>query len=215
MDIIIRPAKPEDYPSFRRMEERAWAGSGVSVIPEDMFLTWLKIFPDGLRVAEKNGEICGHGYVQISDFNPSAKKDQRSWNEVTDYGYTTNTHNPNSNSVYVVSFSALGVGKKLHLHFLDLTRKYMKKYLVGACRMPGLIKYAQKKNVKMVSKSFVTEYARLVCKTAKEKDKKFFDPVLSVFASANGMRYFDVVKNYFNDRDSGNWACVLYFKNEF
>ena len=107
--ILVREARPEDYPGFKRMEKKAWAGTDIPVISEKMFNVWIKVFSEGLRLAFINGEVCGHVYSQVCDFDPFDEGDQRNLNIMTDNMYTIKTHNMAGNCIYSFSISAPGL----------------------------------------------------------------------------------------------------------
>ena len=171
--IIIREARSDDYPSFRKMEEIAWAGTGIKPIEEDMFLTWLDVFPEGLLLALKDDVVVGHLYGQICDFDPLNKTDNRNLNEMTDSMYTIKTHNPKGNCIYIVSISAIfsGAGIKLINKMIELALEINKKYFAGTCRIPGLSRYLKSKSIDCAKFEDVERYVRLVLETIKKKRK--------------------------------------------
>lgn len=219
-EVIIRTAKLEDYPSFMKMEQKAWQGSDFDIISERMFNIWLEVFPEGLIVAEIDGKICGHIYGQICDFDPFDEEENEDLYVMTDDMYTWQTHNPQGNCLYLFSLSATypSAGRKLMREYINLLNKTGKPYCSGAVRMPGLFKYAQAIGKTAPSKEEVNEYALLVHDTIKRKRKgktKYFDPVLSAYLSIPGSDYSRVVENFFHDQQSLNWGCVIYYRNEF
>ena len=220
-EIVIRNAVPEDYPGFRKMEEVAWQGTEVSIISENTFNTWLEVFPVGLNLALRDGEICGHVFAQICDFDPLDKRECRNWVEMTDNGQARSTHNALGNSLYVVSTSAThgGTGRILLRFFRELRNRLSMRFLAGACRMPGLPAFYPECTETEIEIAMVEEYVRLVNGTIKKcrrnNDPRVFDPVLSVdLRSIRELACGVVIKNYFNDAKSYNWACIIYCENK-
>jgi hypothetical protein len=212
---ILRKASIEDYSGFRRMEEKAWANTGIPVISEEIFDSWLEVYPEGFVVAEIGNEICGHIFCQISDYDPTDSSDQRNWYEMTDNGTSAKTHNPNGISAFVVSISAVypGVGRKMAFWADQFTCEQEINYLVGICRIPGLTAYAERYGIKEISSQFATEYAKKVEISTKEKlngREKVRDPVISPFLRLPKINVGYVIENFFQDKQSENFGCVLY-----
>jgi hypothetical protein len=217
-EIITREAKTEDYSSFKKMEEKAWRDTGIDIISEEMFQVWLKVFPEGLRLAIVDGEVCGHIYGQICDFDPFDKNDNRDLNSMTDNMYTVRTHNPAGNCIYSFSVSSTypGAGVELNNYFIWLTKKMFKQYYAGAIRMPGLSRFAVKRGIKKLTKRDVTEYAELVRDTVRKKrkgNKKIFDPVVTPLLKVEGSDFARVIENFFPFKGTQSWGCLLYWEN--
>jgi len=220
-NIKLRAARNEDYSGFRKMEEEAWAGTGVDIISEEMFRTWIKVFPEGLRLALVNGEVCGHIYSQICDFDPFDESDQRNLYTMTDDMYTIKTHNPGGDCVYSFSISATNgrMASELVEYSLRLTENLGKRYLTGPMRMSGLDRYADKKGIKILTKEVVTRYAKTVNDTIRRKRKgksKVFDPILSTILNVrkNESGCARVIENCFPFPGSQSWGCILYYENK-
>lgn len=215
--IIIRRAKKNDFLDFQKMESKAWKGSGIPIISKDIFNTWLKVYPEGFWVATVNGVLSAHIYFQICYFDPFDENDNRNFNSITDHGYSTNTHDINGNCLYVVSVSSIhpGAARKIINNTILLTDQMLKEYYAGTCRMAGLKSYAKKHGIKKLTKKIVSDYAQAVADTIKRTGtKKVHDPVLSSLLKVNGAEYARVVKNFLPDKQSDNWASVIYYKNK-
>ena len=213
-EIVIRKGRASDYSDLLESEKKAWGDSGVKLISEDVFLTWLETFPEGLIIAEVENRVRGHLFLQICDFDPFDKKDNRSWATITDDGYCKKTHNPKGNTFYTVSISSCypGAGKAMLRQISVLTdQKFNLPFAIGVCRIPGALKYANE-NGKTVD-LIIDKYVKKVLKSAKGMGEKFFDPTLSVVASIEEFEFDRIIPNYFDDLMSGNYACQFMYKN--
>lgn len=202
----VRKAQAPDYEEFAEAERIAWSGSGVPIISQKQFLTWLEIFPEGLLLVETNGKICGHHFSQIREFDVHNSQDNRSWDDLTDAGFCRTTHNPSGNVLYGVSVSASvrGAGRFVfeaavkQVHSLNLQR------YIGTCRIPGLTVYAADLGVS--ADAVVSEYVQTVI-AGKRKDK-----TLSALLAVSGVHFVRLVPEYFTDAQSNNWACLICYE---
>jgi hypothetical protein len=211
-EICIRQARFDDYPAFRTMEERAWQGSGVPIIPEDMFRAWIEVNPELFFVAERDGKIFGHIYSQICDYDPRDESDIRDWATITDNGHTTKTHNPNGSCVYIVSISALGIGGQLVDRTTQYIYNYNKHFLAGACRMPGLANYL-KCHCLSLNRTNIMLYATNVVRSFENHNvaELVKDPTLTPMLSFGG-RFYRIIEKYFDDQhdtESFGWAALI------
>lgn len=218
-EIFVRQARPDDYFEFRVMEEAAWKDTGVEVISEEVFNTWIKVFPEGALLAIVDDRIRAHIFSQICDFYPDDHKDDRCWAEITDNGTAEKTHNLNGNAFYVVSISSRFSGSAASLinESIKKASQLKKNFFVGACRIPGISGYQKEKNIKKLTYRDVMKYASLVNDTVKERaeeEKRYYDPVLSTFLSIRKKhsKVCRAVEDYFPDRQSYNWACLISFE---
>jgi hypothetical protein len=217
-EIIIRTANAGDYADFRRMEEIAWQNSGIEVIGEDMFRIWLDVFPEGFFLAVAGGEVVGHVYGQICDFDPLDQKECKNLHEMTDHMFTIKTHNPAGNCLYSFSISCIlaGAAVKLNERYTWLAIELGKPYYSGAMRMPGLARYMEKRGIKNLTGDIVHDYASRVRDTIRRINKgeeKVFDPVISTSLRLKGSDYSRVIENFFPYPAPQNWGCVLYWSN--
>lgn len=220
-EMIIRQAKPEDYASYRVMEEKIWNGTGIDIIKEEMFLAWIDVFPEGFMLALKDNEVVGQLYGQICDFNPLNKSDQRNLNTMTDNMWTIRTHNPRGNCCYTFSVTATNgqAAKMLNEYYVKLTEDLNKEYYAGVVRMSGLTRYAEQAGVDTLSFSFVERYLKAVSDTIRRKrkgDKKVFDPVVSplLFIRSHSFAEPWVIRDFFPFPGTQSWGCVIWHKNE-
>jgi hypothetical protein len=214
--LVIRQAKLEDYPAFLLAEKQAWGkDTDVHLITRVQFETWLQVFPEGLWLAEHRGQICGHLFSQICNFDPTNESDNRTWDEITNFGFAASTHNPDGFTMYTVSVSAHfpGAGKRLLRKALDYTRQHNLRFYAGASSIPGVSEYAQGR---AITRELVEEYvAGVLRKLGHRLDTgpRIVDPVVSVTLSVEGARFYRLLENYFDYPKSGNWAVLIAYEN--
>ncbi|MHB8871467.1 MAG: hypothetical protein ACYC5G_03365 [Candidatus Doudnabacteria bacterium] len=202
----VRGGRACDYEEFAEAERIAWKGSEVPIISKEQFLTWLEVFPEGLLLVETQGKVCGHHFSQIREFDVINHDDNRSWDELTENGFCRTTHDLSGNVLYGVSVSASvsGAGRFVfeaavkQTHTLNLAR------YVGACRIPGLSSYAEKKG--LTPDEAVSEYISLVL------SGKLRDKTLSALLSVSGVKFVRPVPRYFTDAQSNDWACLICYE---
>lgn len=214
--IIIRKARSEDWPEFKRIDETGFSGSGFEIITKEQFDSWLNVYPDGFLMAEKDGKVGGYIYYQCCDFDPTNENDNRNFDEMTDFGYSIKTHNIDCHGLYVVSVASVvgGMGKMLIEHGINTAKKMNKKYFSGACRIPSLSGYIKKNNLNL-NKREVDNYIELLLSKAKKNmfnKKEIFDPVISTVFKIEGTGCYRNIENFHLDIDSCNWASVLWYK---
>ena len=219
-EIIIREARPEDYSSFRRMEKIIWEGTGVDIIEEEMFLTWIDIFPEGFVLAMRDNEVLGQLYGQICNFNPYDKNDQRDLNTMTDDMWTKKTHNPSGNCCYTFSVTGLQAKavKLLNEYYVGLTHKLNKQFYSGVVRMPGLDIYMKREGLKKLTLNNVSNYVKAVFDTVRRRRKgeeKIFDPVVTpiLFISVKNAGEPWAIEKFFPFPGTQSWGCVLWYEN--
>ncbi len=214
---VIRIKSPSfgDYKEFLESEKKAWENTEIPPITFDQFASWIKVFPQGLIMAESEGKICGHIFSQRCDFRPYDPKDNRNWIEMTDRGCCLKTHDDEGPTLYVVSFSAsvAGAGKLLLSQMKGLTARLGVKHTVGPIRLPGLAAFAEK--MKKPIADAAQEYIRAVVETVRRerKENKVFDPTLTPAVSFKDFYPVRLIADYLPDKASGNYACLLVYDN--
>lgn len=211
--VLIRNAQPGDWSKFHKIDEKCFGSTGIDVITKKQFNAWLKVFPEGFFVIEQLGEIKGYIYFQVCDFNPEDISDNRSFNEITDFGYTLKSHDIKSFCLYVVSVASIssGLGRSLIKKGYYFTNELNKKYYAGACRIPSFLKYVRKNN-KEPSKEVIDKYVKMVTDTVKKRNSseiKYFDPAISTILRTEEIDYYRNIENFLPDKASCNWAAVV------
>ncbi len=194
--IIYRSAVLKDIPQLVDLEQRVWGPEMAA--GEDIWRSRINIFPEGVIIAEKEGQIVGVAVSLLVKWKyPEGY--YPSWAEVSANGYITN-HAPDGDVMYGVNITAglddgaVAVGLLHHSIRLRLSLRQVKRGLVGA-RIPSLKKRF----------SF--------CKPTKEQVIQIApsDPLVKFFL-ANGFKLLDVREDYFPpDQDSWGWGAILEF----
>ena len=204
--LKIRKARIEDIPQIVEIEKAAWGEKRAAT--SEMINSRIKTFSDGTLVALVDKKIVGFVSTQIVNYNP--EKNMRTWYEVTDNGFITNTHDPAGDTLYGVDLSVhplyqnKGMGRKLMECVGRLIIRYnLKKGTLGG-RTPDFYKYADKIKVE--------DYIKISDK--KNPTNVPPDPELT-FYNKLGLRVVKVIPNYFKDPESLNYGVLLIWRNPF
>lgn len=198
----ITNAKETDLDAITKLEEEIWPeGTRAS---KEKFESRLKIFPEGFFLAYKEEKLIGVSTSEKINYDP--KNPPTSWESITDNGYIKNTHNPEGNSIYVVSIGAVsrsGGGSALIKAQKDLTQKLNLKYLILGARIPGYDYYCkQNGDIK------IEDYVKL-----KREDGELLDPELR-FYTRNGLKLTKIISNYMeDDKESRNYGAIMVWEN--
>ncbi len=215
-DFTIRQGQAGDYQGLLAAERKAWAGDAdVEYISEQQFNSWLQVFPEGLLIAEYKGDICGHVFSQMCQFNPYDTTDNRNWDAITDFGFARTTHDPSGNTLYIVSISACvaGAGKLMLRKILELTRDMNLQYYSGASSLPGVAQYAKGA---VINRFLVERYMNAVLRKLrilKDEGERITDPVVSVTLGVEGVTFCRLLEKYFHYPASADWAALIVYKN--
>lgn len=162
----------------------------------------VRLFPAGALCVEIEGDIAGSMTSLIVSYKPG---DTHSWNDITDGGYIR-THNSKGNTLYVVDISVkpeyrkLGIGKKMMQAMYETVVHLNLDRLLGGGRLPGYHKHQHS----------LTPEQYLEKVTAGELS----DPV-ATFLMRAGRVPVGVMHNYLDDKESGNCAALMEWKNPF
>lgn len=200
--ISIRQARFEDIDQIMRVEDRAWPKSCQAT--EEMFISRVKTFPEGVMVADVAGECRGVVVAQIlKDYdldNPIS-----TWQQATDGGYLRNTHSPDGDILYGVDLSVdpdfenLGIGTSLLCRVGILVIKYNLKAGVLGGRIPLYYRYAHKVSIE--------DYLKMTTESGES-----FDPELRFYKKA-GLEIVRILPDYFQDSQSLNYGVLLLWRN--
>lgn len=205
MNIIIRPSTLSDLDEIVKVEDLSWP-EGLRA-DEDKYRSRIKTFCEGVICAETVNGIQGVVSTEIVNYdllNPIS-----TWNEITDRGYITSTHNPTGNTLYGVSLSVspyagIGVAKKLLNAAGELAIKKNLKRVVFGARIPGYRKYHQS----------MSAYEYVHQRTRRNRP---IDPELAFYESVvvhgNKLYLVTILCNYFTDPDSHNFGVLLAWDN--
>ena len=134
---MIRTMKPEDIEQVLQVEQSAW---GDAAATQEQIRQRAAVFPEGSIVAQDaQGKIIG--YAAAQRVNSISTK---SWDEQTDNGTISKTHDPQGRIAYGVGMSALpeGASYGVGAHVIAYYHEYFIKggrcsILCLGSRLPG------------------------------------------------------------------------------
>lgn len=203
--LEIRQASPSDLEGIIDVERLSWP-NGLEAT-RDMFASRMAVFPEGVLVAEWNGQKRIIGVIAFELLNYDLDSPYPSWGEITDGGFIVKTHNAFGEYIYGVDLSVdpdfreNGVARRL---LQGVGRIAVKRNLRGAIlggRLPGFYQHSKQHSV--------SEYINL-----KRKDGYPLDPELRFYVRA-GLKIMGFATNYFKDPESENFGVILLWKNPF
>lgn len=200
--ITIRNAREQDLNEIVELENKIWPEGTRAT--RDKFESRLKLFQQGFFLAYKDGNIIGASTSERIDYDPS--NPPTSWEKITDNGYIK-AHNPEGNSIYVVSIGAesrSGGGSALVQAQKKLVEKLGLKYLILGARIPGYDEYIIKNGEIPIEK-----YVQL-----KREDGELLNSELR-FYTRNGLKLIKIMPNYMeDDKESRNYGAIMVWQNQ-
>lgn len=121
------------------VEERAWPPE-VQASREKM-RTRIEVYSEGVKFVEADARMVGVSTALRFNYDP--KKPPTSWEEVTFNGWIIGTHNPDGDSLYLVSvgvaqgYQGMGLGKELVEKQKELAKERGLKWVVLGSRVPS------------------------------------------------------------------------------
>lgn len=194
----------EDPPSFEEMHER--------------FSSRQRIAGDLMVVGEVNGRIEGTMACQVTD---KRIEDFTSWEETTDNGYLTTTHNPSGKFFYVINLAVTPKGSEVNLSDFLVTNMYgrfveqRKEATLLLSRIPDLSKWLQENNVEferlttLEQDALATEY--LSATKIVEGKEVPYDGILHRMIR-EGSRPVRAVREGFQDPPSHNYGVLCTYE---
>lgn len=171
MGTIIRPAVVADVEDIIRVCDQAW--KHVWQGNKQMFTNRINTFPEcGIVVGEIDGTIEGYVSVQLANDDVILRP---TWDEATDFGHLTRTHNPEGEWLHGIGLALTPLGsdvciaKELVSYLFDYAIRENKRGSRFITRIPGYIRYR--------SKMTPNEY---VCS---QRNTKSIDPELRVLGN--------------------------------
>ncbi len=146
MGMVVRPAVEADVEDVICVCDQAWGNVWKGDRP--MFIDRITAFPEGgIVVSEIDGFIEGYVSVQVADADVILRP---TWDEATDFGHLTKTHNPEGEWLHGVGLAMTPRGSEA-----GLTREliqYLFRYAIAkqkrGCRfitrIPGYYRYQEK-----------------------------------------------------------------------
>ena len=194
-DVIYRPAIWKDISGLVELDKKKWRDLAAGF---DKWESRMRIFPEGVLVAEYNKKIVGTAVAHIVDYPEDRIP---SWEEITDNGYIRN-HNLKGNKFYGVNFTVdrqenKRVAFNIHEYQLNsLVRERGLPFRVGHVA-PFVSDYKNKYGVDKLSKEKVEELARN-------------DPVIESLYFKLGFELIQACEDYFiEDKKSDGWGLIF------
>jgi GNAT superfamily N-acetyltransferase len=201
---IPKEKREEFLDKLLEVEESAW--------PEELradrekFKSRLEVFPEGVVAVFAGEKILGFSTAQIVDYDPDF---YGTWNEITDNGAIKKTHNPQGDSLYVVSVATRkdaqgkGIGGKLVEAQKELVKKKGLARLFLGARIPGYAAYCRENG-----DISVEEYIEL-----KNEKGEPLDPEIR-FYKRHGLLPKKVIPNFEPDEASRDFGVVMVWENK-
>ncbi|MGH1493132.1 MAG: hypothetical protein ACRBK7_27670 [Acidimicrobiales bacterium] len=196
----VRPAADRDLDAYIRIQEEEW---GESMAASRLQLeSRLNAFPDGVLVAEHDGEvIAGATFMKLPDYNLA---DARSWSDLTEDGWCNN-HDPEGSALFGVDLSVSrraprSASARIFAAGLALTVSEGTEGVYWGSRLPRYHKYADKMTP--------DEYLH-----TKNRRGRYLDPEIQLYSRIPGVQVLGVVPDYFKDWESENWGAILSWPN--
>ena len=202
MPISIRQATQEDVDAYIELQNERWSDDNQA--SKEQLLSRLNTYPQGMMVAEEQGQIVGMVYAMKITSNDESKAP--SWYEITHNGMCDN-HDPKGNIIFGVDLSTKpGVGARAGDQLLIGIARLAIKENIAVCmlggRMPGYAEYADR----MTAEEYLW---------AKNSDGEFLDRQVRFYAGVPGLRVVKTLPEYFNDPPSKNYGVLLRWRNPF
>jgi hypothetical protein len=198
--IIVRQAVLADIDGYLKLQAERWNQDNMA--HRDQLESRLKAYPQGMLVAERNGEIVGMTYaMRITDYD---FENPPSWNAITHNGYCDNA-DPQGKFIFGVDLStAKGVGHlagdQLLLQVARIAIAENIKFALLGGRMPGYHKHAST----MSAEQYLW---------AKDDKGRPLDRQVRYYTSIPGLNAIKAIPNYFNDPDSLDYGVLLTWRN--
>lgn len=208
--MSIRPATVEDMDGIMRVEQ-SWPESARA--SREVLLTRLEKFPEGFLVATHDEIVVATLTACLIHYDPNHPQKLSNWGKVTNNGLLHDQHQKEEhNALYIVS----GVVDKSYSGKKDLFSESMMQqyalakklgmdYMLGGSVIPGYKRYIRS-NPGISAEEYVMT----------RKSEKPVDPLLCKYHLV-GFEVPDrhhVIKNYFPDESSKNYAAIVVRKVE-
>ncbi|RLQ91579.1 GNAT family N-acetyltransferase [Planomicrobium sp. Y74] len=202
---IIRNYREEDFDGLINVQRECFPPP----FPDDLLwnkkqlMSHLDHYPEGALCIEIEGELVGSLTGMLIDLD--SEKHPHKWEQVTDSGYIT-THEPDGKSFYIVDIGIRPSFRKMDLGKLLLQAAYERvvedrlERVIGGGRLPGYKRFSKEMTA--------SQYAEKVLAG------ELKDPVIT-FLMRSGRTPVELVKDYLDDEDSGNYALLMEWKNPF
>ena len=200
--IMVRRATASDIDHYLQLQATRWREENIA--SRENLESRYKVFPEGMLVAEEEGEIVGMVYaMRISAYDDAHPK---SWYEITNNGRCDN-HDPDGPILFGVDLTtAPGVGARagdaLLVGIAQMVIQHNIEWCMLGGRMPDYHKYQHKMSAE--------KYLR-----AKDKRGRALDKQVRFYTSIPGLKAVRVIPDYFDDPESVDYGVLLRWHNPF
>lgn len=232
-EFTVRNAVQADLPRLEYLEKTVWSKEGTDVYGPEHFRAWLEIYPEGFMVAEHKGLVVALIYTQAIQFNPNTKLPWQTYNEITDRGFTRQTHCPNGNYHFGLTICSVhkGAGAPLLQSLINFSTR-VKRPLIGVSRLPGLAAYLNSDAAKKSGANIHTLAWHYVMQTATLEKARILpalsdrynpnlcppiqksDPVLRYYIATDVFTLYQILPEFWYDPKSADFS-VLFCQDPF
>ena len=146
----LRRATTNDVDQVCQIEKEAFKNTGTPTFTVEQVSAWLEVNPQGFWVAEKGAQVVGFSYFQLIKFDLTRISGLRSFNQVTDDGYTRKSHDPAGKTIFGLTLDSIdpGAGLVIGVFLINYFIRHNFQYIMGTSRVPGFAGYLEgvKKN---------------------------------------------------------------------
>ena len=198
--VVIRSFQLADVSAYLAIQENAWDETMAAA--ESKLAERFEIFPKGLLVAERDGQVVGCAtFIRIPGYDEMMKP---SWEDITDNGWCS-THTDDGSVLFGVDLSvAKGAPRltapMLFMSAMELSMRLGVEAAIWGGRMPRYHKMADE----------MTPQEYLFTKT---KTGRYIDPEVQLYSRIPGVEIRGVIPEYFKDFESLNNGVLLRWPN--
>ena len=198
--VIVRDATIADIPAMLVSEEKTWVSHQRAT--KKQIESRIRVFPEGNRIAIKNGEVLGIGSTLIMDY-PWDKHIETFLKRIDD-GFIRN-HDLMGDTLCGGNIGSIPdappnlASAMVQVGIADLLIKRGISYFMGSPRLPGYQKFKDTMTIE--------EYAH-----KKDENGKYVDPVLRFHQKA-GFKLVAVKADYWDDEESNNYSAIVKMEN--
>ncbi len=202
-EIIFRSAEISEVSQIVELEKSVWKEQAAT---SEQIKARIKNFPRGNFVALYENKIVAYCSIEYTE---DLKEKKFSWNEITDKGFTINSHKQSGEYVYGINLSVhhsmngYKLGNRVIFFGILIVIEDNKKGVFIGSRLPGFAAYK-----KRYPETRAEEYANL------KRNGRRRDYELSMYES-EGFNLIKILPNYFYDPASLNYGALVYWGNPY
>lgn len=200
--IKVRRAREEDIATYLELQSKRWLDDNMAT--EEQLKSRFRVHPQGMLVAEQDGEIVGMVYaMRIAGYDVQKSP---SWYEITNNGMCDN-HVPNGPIIFGVDLSTdpnvgAPAGDALLAEIGRLAIAENIEWCMLGGRMPEYHLYKDK----MTSEEYLH---------SRNESGEYLDKQVRFYTSVPGLRAVKALPDYFHDPESCDNGVLLKWHNPF